>query len=102
MKQGTKAVWTVDSFDWNRRIKGVTYKVSLRENGNYHCTCDAFKFGEGAHCKHIIWVVDNAVQPDEVHEPDILPMLRDALLSDKNVTLEIKHTREGTTVKIIR
>ncbi len=104
LKDGVKARWTVESMDFARRMQGIEYTVTMLEDGKtYHCTCDAFKFGQGIACKHIEYVKRNRLEPDETRETDILPMLRDALMGSGNVTVEIKNDgRGGKIVKIIR
>lgn len=40
---------------------GTSYTVSV-QNGGLHCTCPAFRFGQGMHCKHIVFARDQISQ----------------------------------------
>lgn len=98
MKDNTQATWTVDSMDRVRRSQGVTYKVSRNKQGHYHCTCEAFRFGEGEECKHIEYVRDEQPVPDqEVMTRDQLgTILSQALQGRKNVVVRVN----GNTISI--
>lgn len=94
MKDGTQATWTVESMDWKRRNAGITYKVSLTKSGTYHCTCDAFKYGEGQECKHINYVQAHpALLPDQerMTGEQVASLLNDALHGRRDVVIRVKN-----------
>lgn len=42
-------VWDINSHS----NYDVVYRVTRMCDGTFSCTCDAFKYGKGKHCKHI-------------------------------------------------
>ena len=86
MKQHVLAVWEVDSFDVRKQYESKyrPYVVVLRDNGQMHCTCEAFRWGQGDLCKHIKHVVTEEPAPVE-SQPGYVQVLHEVVIYEGRV-----------------